>query len=105
LSLQRLSDRSRRRIERGIGLSIVRAWSFGQYNVYLFVIADESVEDLHRHGVYNRKDESYQLIDVDDVTHITTCAELFPGFDPAAAFRRSQAARLAREVHSTEGTS
>ncbi|USH45322.1 hypothetical protein SEA_RUTHIEJR_44 [Mycobacterium phage Ruthiejr] len=69
MSAQRLSDRSRRRIERSTGLAIVRAWAHGGY-VFDFVTVD------HRHGSWDKRTGEWQLDD--DPTHYSSCRELFP---------------------------
>ncbi|APD19175.1 hypothetical protein SEA_MITTI_43 [Mycobacterium phage Mitti] len=68
MSAQRLSDRSRRRIERSTGLAIVRAWAHGGY-VFDFVTVD------HQHGSWDKRTGEWQLDD--DPTHYSSCAELF----------------------------
>lgn len=68
MSAQRLSAKSRRRIERSTGLDIVRAWAHGGY-VFNFVTAD------HRHGAWDKRTGEWQFND--DAMHYTSCAELF----------------------------
>ncbi|AII28183.1 hypothetical protein VC74_gp87 [Mycobacterium phage Sparky] len=70
MSAQRLSDRSKRRIERSTGLSIVRAWSHGGY-IFDFVTDD------HRHGAWDKRTGEWTFHT--DPTHYSSCADLFPG--------------------------
>lgn len=72
MSAQRLSDRSRRRIERSTGLAIRRAWAHGGY-AFAFVTND------HRHGVWDKKTGEWQWDD--DPLHYTSCREMFPEDD------------------------
>lgn len=76
MSAQRLSDRSRRRIERATGLPIVRAWAHGGC-VMDFVTPE--AEGGHRHGMWDKKTGYWRILADDEVTHYTTCTELFPG--------------------------
>lgn len=70
MSAQRLSDRSRRRIERSTGLTILRAWGHGGY-VFAFVTDD------HRHGFWDMKTGDWEW--QEPPTHYTSCEELFDG--------------------------
>jgi hypothetical protein len=74
MSAQRLSDKSRRRIERSTGLTIVRAWAHGGYTMD-FVVA---TTDGHRHGVWDKRTGHWRYLDESEVVHYNTCDELFP---------------------------
>ena len=78
MSAQRLSDKSARRVGRATGLDIVRAWGHGGYT-FDFVVADDSHEDGHRHGWYDRKTGEHGWYDPTYMGHYNTCfTELFP---------------------------
>lgn len=71
MSAQRLSERSRRRIERATGLTIVRAWAHGGYEM-------DFVTPEHRHGVWDKKTGAWRYLAEQEVCHYTSCSELFP---------------------------
>lgn len=73
MSVQRLNDRSRRRIERSTGLDIRRAWANGGYT-FMFVTAD------HRHGFWDKKTGEWDWDD--EQVHFTSCRELFGDYPP-----------------------
>jgi hypothetical protein len=70
VSAQRLSARSVRRIERGTGLAIRRAWAHGGY-VFAFVTTD------HRHGWWDKKTGEWGW-DASPLAHYSSCDEMFP---------------------------
>jgi hypothetical protein len=92
MSAQRLSDKSRRRIERATGLDIVRAWGHGGYT-FDFVIAADN-DDRHSHGWFDRKTGEWGIYeDSEYLGHYDTCfTELFPT-TPADETHRSDASR------------
>ena len=71
MSAQRLSDKSRRRIERSTGLSIVRAWSHGGWGHRIAFVTDD-----HRHGTWHKSTGEVQWDT--RVLHYTSCHEMFP---------------------------
>lgn len=70
MSAQRLSDRSRRRIERVVGVPVVRAWAHGGTTMSF-------VTDDHRHGHCDKATPDVVTWE-QGPTHYTSCRELFP---------------------------
>lgn len=71
MSAQRLSEKSKRRIERATGFTIARAWAHGGYWMD-FVVATESG---HEHGRWN-KTTSEVNFPIAGAGHYDTCDEL-----------------------------
>jgi reverse gyrase len=70
MSVQRLSPRSIRRVERATGETIVMAWANGGY-IFDFVTP------AHRHGWYSKRDGSWGW--EEHPLHYTSCFdEFFP---------------------------
>lgn len=70
MSAQCLSAKSCRRIARGTGQEVLRAWSHGGY-VFNFVTPD------HRHGWYDKKSGDWGW-STGKILHYTSCSETWP---------------------------
>jgi hypothetical protein len=74
MGTSRLNPRNTRKIARATGLNVIMAWSGGGYDLG-FVTSD------HVHGVFHKKDETWEVFDKDPDklgNHMTSCRELFP---------------------------
>lgn len=71
MSAQRLSERSKRRVERATGLTIARAWAHGGYWMDFVVIT----ENGHEHGSWNKTSGELDY-PIKGPVHYNTCDQL-----------------------------